>query len=128
MAPDEGPLVQDLVRRGGGPDWEWLDWSQTYPYWLIGEIDGVPQGCVFVSPGRPFGRVECLHVDLRLPKKPRAVLLRNLGYAGIACCRQQGAQAVWSNFEATDTSWQEIAKRRGWQPVGSGTFMVKRCL
>lgn len=125
---DDGALLQRLVAQSYGPSWEWVDWSDAYPYWLIGEVDGTPEGCVMASPGRPFGRVECLCANPALPVKTRAILLRNLGFAGVACCRQQGSQAVWSNFESTDTSWQGIAQKRGWMPVGSGTFAMKRCV
>lgn len=127
-APEEGPLVGSLVKAFGGPQWEWLDWSSVYPYWLIGEVNGHPEGTIMASPGRPFGRVECLCVNPALPKRVRAALSRDLGYAGVACCRAQGAQAVWSNFDQTDIHWAHIAARRGWAPVGQGIFAMKRCL
>lgn len=124
----EGTLIQRLVHEGGGPAWDWLDWSQVYPYWLIGELDGIAHGTIMVSPGKPFGRVECLCVNPALPKKHKALLSRDLGYAGIACCRAQGSQAVWSNFDQADMQWAQIAARRGWHPVGHGIFAMKRCI
>lgn len=128
MTPEEGPLVQQLVKAGGGPSWDWLDWSRAYPYWLIGEIDGDAVGCVMVSPGTPFGRVEFLSVSPDLGHAEKAVLCRDLCYAGVASCQQMGSQAVISNIDTGDGAWRQIAEKRGWVVTGEGAYMMKRCV
>lgn len=124
----EGPLVKHLFTQGGGPAWDWLDWSHVYPYWLIGEVDGHPKGTIMVHPGTPFGRMEFLTLDQTLPLKTKARLCRDLSYAGIASCKQMGAQAVISNIDSGDRSWSRIAARRGWVSTGEGSYMMKRCV
>lgn len=127
-SPQEGPLVKQLVQQGGGPAWEWLDWSQVYPYWLIGEVDGQPKGTIMVHPGVPFGRMEYLALSPSLSTKDKARLCRDLSYAGIASCKQMGSQAVVSNIDSGDASWRHIAQRRGWISTGEGSYMMKRCI
>jgi len=124
--PGEGPLVQRLVAQGGGPTWDWLDWSSVYPYWLIGEVDGEPKGCVMASPGLPFGRIEMLCVDQALPKKQKAILVRDLGYAAVASCKAMGCKAVLATVGYGDESWAGVMKRRGWREIDFGSFLVKR--
>ena len=126
--PDEGPLVGRMVRLYGGPQWDWLDWSQVYPYWLIGEVRGVPRGTVMAAPGVPFGRMECLCVDPTLPHRQKALLVRQLSYAGIASCQQMGSQAVFSTINRLDEGWNHIAQARGWVPMDEGTLLVKRVI
>lgn len=126
--PQEGPLVQHLVAASGGPAWDWLDWSQVYPYWLIGEVNGIPQGTIMVCPGRPFGRMDYLAIAPGVPLRHRAQLCRDLSYAGIATCSRLGAQVVVSNIDMTDQVWKRIAEKRGWVATGEGTYMMKRCV
>ena len=123
---DEGPLVGHLVAQHGGPQWDWLDWTQVYPYWLIGEVEGVPRGTIMAVPGIPFGRVEFLCVDATLSHRQKAVLARDLGYAAIASCQLMGSQAVLSTINAPGTGWDRIATRRGWVNMGTGTLILKR--
>lgn len=127
MTPSEGPLVQSLVRAGGGPSWDWLDWTHAYPYWLIGEIDGEPKGTIMVNPGVPIARMEYLTIHPSLSFRQKAILCKCLAYAGLAACQNIGAQAVLSSIDTTDTSWKTIAEHRGWVAVGAGTYMIKRC-
>jgi hypothetical protein len=124
--PDEGPLVGQLVKAWGGPGWDWLDWSNVYPYWLIGEIQGVPCGVIMAVPGKPFGRADFLATDPSLTKRQTAMMARDLGFAAVEACKQFGGQAVLSTFSDQDPSWQRIAHRRGWIPFNAGTFAMKR--
>lgn len=126
--PDEGPMIGAMMQAYGGPSWAWLDWSQVYPYWLLGELDGEPRGCVMVNPGQPFGRVEFLAVDPTLPHASKAILCRDLCYAGVASCQQMGSQAVLSNIDTGDAAWRQIAEKRGWFSIGEGSYMMKRCI
>lgn len=126
--PGEGLVVRQIVADGGGPNWDWLDWSQVYPYWLLGEINGVPHGAIMVCPGRPFGRMDYLAIAPGVSLRHRAQLCRDLSYAGIATCSRLGAQVVVSNIDMTDQVWKRIAEKRGWVATGEGTYMMKRCV
>jgi len=126
--PHEGPLVQRLFLNGGGPVYDWIDWNKVYPYWLIGEADGDAVGTVMVNPGTPFGRVEFLSVAPDLDHAEKAVLCRDLCYAGVASCQQMGSQAVMSNIDTGDGAWRQIAEKRGWVVTGEGAYMMKRCV
>lgn len=126
--PHEGPVIESMMRTYGGPTWDWLDWSTVYPYWLIGEVEAQPRGCVMVNPGQPFGRVEFLAVDPQLPQASKAILCRDLCYAGVASCQQMGSQAVLSNIDTGDGTWRQIAEKRGWVVTGEGSYMMKRCV
>ncbi|MFN3078146.1 MAG: hypothetical protein ABT940_15010, partial [Alphaproteobacteria bacterium] len=86
-----------------------MDWSHIYPYWLIGEINGIPKGTIMVNPGSPIGRMEFLCLDQTLSQQEKAILCRELSYAGIASCQQMGSQAVVSNIDTSDHAWREIA-------------------
>lgn len=123
--PDEGPLVQALYEQGGGPSYPWLDWSEVYPFWLIGEIDGSPSGVVMAMPGKPFGRVDFLYLLPTLSHAEKACLARDLCYAAHDACRTFGSSAMISMIATQDTSWRQIATRRGWQPVCEGSMMCK---
>jgi hypothetical protein len=123
---DEGPLIGRWVADWGGPSWDWINWSQVYPYWLVGEVDGIPHGTVMASPGQPFGRVEFLCIDPTLPKRHKAILARDLAYAAIASCQLMGSQAVLSTINAPETQWSVIGERRGWINMGTGTLVLKR--
>ena len=127
MTPEEGSLVQRLVKDGGGPAWEWLDWTHAYPYWLIGDVDGEPKGTIMVHPGVPFGRMEYLVTTPSLSFRHKALLCKRLAYAGLAACQNVGSQAVISTIDSTDSSWKSIAEHRGWVSVGEGSYMLKRC-
>ena len=126
--PHEGPLVGELFVRFGGPDWGWADWSDVYPYWLIGDVDNTPKGVMMVNPGKSFGRMEFLAVDPTLPQSTKAILCRDLSYAGIATCQRLGSQSVLSNIDSSDKQWKAIAEKRGWVITGSGDYMMKRCV
>ena len=123
---DEGPLVGALVKRYGGPTWDWLDWSQAGPFWLLGLVDEEPRGCIMVNPGRPFGHIEILCVDPTLPHRDKAVLVRDLGYAAIATCKAYGCSAVLAGAEWMDEAWLKVMQRRGWHERAYGTFLVKK--
>lgn len=123
---DEGPLVGDLVKRYGGPSWDWLDWSTCTPFWLIGEVDGEPRGVIMVQVGKPFATMDFLFVDPTLTTRQRAVLSRDLCYAGWSTCKQYGAQAVYSFVTYTDESWEQIAVKRGAKQMAFGTSLMKR--
>lgn len=125
---DEGPVIHQLMQQGGAPDFGWVDWSQVYPYWLVGEVNGTVKGCVMVNPGQPFGRVEFLAVEGTLPHHEKAILCRDLCYAGVASCQQMGSQAVMSNIDTGDGAWRQIAEKRGWVVTGEGAYMMKRCI
>lgn len=123
--PEEGPLVYTTYLAGGGVDVPCLDWSSVYPYWLLGLYAGVPVGTIMVSPGKPFGRTDFLYVTRALPKRVRALLLRDLSYAGVEACRRAGSTGVLSTIADDDSAWLRIALRRGWVPVCTGTFLLK---
>ena len=124
--PDEGQLVHDLFTRFHGPSVDWFDWNDVYPYWLIGEIDFIPQGIVMVVPAKPFGFVENLHVNPALPTRAKAILARDLGYAAHDILRKSGAQGAFSTVGAAQTSWETIMKHRGAIETGFGTFLLMR--
>jgi hypothetical protein len=126
--PDEGSVVRQIVVDGGGPTWDWLDWSQVYPYWLIGEVDGVARGVIMASPGKPFGRAEYLCLDPSLPHRQKALLAKQLSYGAVAQCMMWGSQCVNSEIATHDTAWAKIAEKRGWVQVGTGTSYMKRCV
>lgn len=126
--PHEGLVIQRLVRDGGGPAWDWLDWEQATPYWLIGEVDGEPKGTIMVNPGVPFGRMEYLSIAPDVTFRHKARLCRDLSYTGIATCQRMGSQAVVSNIDSGDALWKQIATKRGWVPTGEGSYMMKRCV
>ena len=126
--PHEGPMIGACVRAFGGPTWEWLDWSEVAPYWLIGEVEGVVRGVIMVSPGKPFGRAEYLCLDPSLPHRQKALLAKQLSYAAVARCMTWGSQCVNSEIAVHDGAWSRIAEKRGWVPVGSGTSYMKRCI
>ncbi len=125
--PHDGPLLRQVMTDWGQVTYEWLDWSQAYPYWLIGEWDGVVAGVVMVNPGVPFGRVDLLTVNPALPHAQRAIVCHDLAYAGAAACQQHGSQAILSFVDTQETSWRAIAERRGWVVTGTGSYLLKRC-
>jgi hypothetical protein len=126
--PDEGPVVQRLVAQGGGPTWDWLDWSRVHPYWLLGEVNGTPKATLMVNPGVPIGRMEFLCLSPHVSQQEKAILCRDLSYAGLESCRQMGAQVVMSNIDTGDGAWRQIAEKRGWVVTGEGSYMMKRCV
>ena len=123
---DEGPLVASIYDRCGGCPAPWIDWSDIFPFWLVGEVDGTPSGIIMASPGKPFGRVDFLYTLPTLTMRQRAILSRDLGFAGAESCRLLGSSAVLSTISAQEQSWKRVAQRRGWQPICDGTFLVKR--
>lgn len=124
--PDEGDLVQYLVEHGGGPSLEWVDWHDVYPYWLIGDVEGVPSGCIMTHPGKPFGRVEMLCILPGLTHRQHGLLVRELCYAAFASCKALGSQAVLSLVSEHDTSWLNVARHRDAFPFDKGTVLLKR--
>ena len=125
---NEGPLIGRWVADWGGPSWEWLDWSQCAPYWLVGEVDSVVRGVAMVHPGIPFGRMEMMCVDPSLDHKHKALLCRDFAYAGLESCKALGSQAMIVCIDHDDQDWKRIITRRGGIEMGSGTYMLKRCL
>lgn len=126
--PHEGKLVERLVIQGGGATYPWMDWSDVFPYWIIGEVNGEARGVIMAGPGKPFGRLEYLCLDPSLPKKQKAVLARDLSYAGVASLKAMGSQASLSHIDHTDEAWERIAQKRGWVSTGFGTFLLKRII
>lgn len=123
--PDEGVVVQAIYEQGGGPSAPWLDWSEVYPFWLIGELNGVPSGIIMAMPGKPFGRVDFLYTLPTLSNRDKATLSRDLCYAAHDACRTFGSSAMVSVIADTDPTWHEIAVRRGWHPVCHGSLLCK---
>ena len=124
--PNEGLLVCDLLTKFGGAPNNLVSWNNIYPYWLLGEYDGIPYGTIMASPGRPFGRVEFLATDFSLPHRQRAILIRDLCYAAMEACKQGGSQLVLSTISYTNERWERIAVKRGWVPIDWGTLLCKR--
>ena len=124
--PHEGPLVASLYAQCGGKVEPWIDWSDIFPFWLVGEVDGTPSGIIMASPGKPFGRVDFLYTLPGLTKRQKAILSRDLGFAGAESCRRLGASAILSTISANEPSWKRVAHRRGWMPICDGTFLLKR--
>lgn len=120
------PTLQALYREGGGVEYDWLDWSQSPFYWLIGDVDGIPQGIIMALPGCPFGQVDFLYLSPSLTQRTKARLARDLAYAGVEYCYRHGASAVMSTIRGHEQDWQRIAQKRGWTPIGTGTFFLKR--
>jgi L-amino acid N-acyltransferase YncA len=125
--PEEGPAIGERLKAWGGPAWEWLDWSDVYPFWLVAEQDGDVIGFVNVAVSKPFARVDHVYLAPSLPRK-RKGLAKTLAYAALAYCKVQGAQAVISAIDRDDVQWLQIAKKRGWVTIGEGYSVIKRCL
>lgn len=123
--PHEGALVQALYNACGGTHGDYLDWTDIFPYWLIGEVHGVPSGIVMAGPGKPFGRVDFLYMLPLLSKKHKALLSRDLCFAAAETCRRLGSSATVSTVRLDDVSWKKIAQKRGWVPMCEGTFLIK---
>jgi hypothetical protein len=124
--PDEGPLVKALIQLNAGAAWDWIDWLNIGPQWLIGEVDGVPSGCMMFSVGVPIARADMLSVNPALPKRQRAILARDLAYAAWAICQERGAQAVLMMIEwSLSNEFVRVAMKRGAVPYGEGVFLVK---
>lgn len=125
MHPNESPLIHDLYLRSGGLDVGCADWTDVYPYWLIGDVDGVPSGIILVSPGKPFGRTDFLYALPELSRRTRSILLRNLAFAGVEWCKKFGSSGVLSTIHDADKGWLHAATRRGWLPICHGKFLLK---
>lgn len=123
--PHEGVVVKELYEACGGAHGDYLDWSEVFPYWLIGDVDGIPSGIVMAGPGKPFGRVDFLYTIPSLSKRHKALLSRDLGFAAAETCRRLGASAVVSTIRLDEPSWKKIAQKRGWVPMCDGTFLIK---
>ena len=124
--PYEGKVVQTLlVRFGGAPD-NLVSWDDVYPYWLLGEYDGIARGTIMAVPGKPFGRVEFLATDSSLSHRQRAILIRDLCYAAAEACKQGGSQLVLSTISYTNEHWERLVMKRGCIPIDWGTFLCKR--
>lgn len=122
----EGPVLGDLFRRSGGNDWG-ADWTRgVYPYWMV--TDTVPiVGAVCVMPGKPFGRVEYLLTDPELPLRWKAIIVRDLCYAGLHLLKRHGGQFALSQIEnAHATFLPAILKRGAVELVTEGPTIIKK--
>jgi hypothetical protein len=125
-APTDGLRIRQLLLENGQADLDWLDWSDIGHHWIIAEDDGVLVGCLQHCPGKPFGRLEYLTASKALPNRQRALLLRDLVYAGKAAAQAYGSTAALCVVSDEEASWQRITQRRGGLPIGHGTMMMWR--
>ena len=115
---NEGPVVEWLLLESGRHGTvDGIDWTQSIaPYWLIAEDeDGVAVGCLQVNPGKPLGRLDWMGVPAYLPRRQKALIVRDLLLTGIATCRAQGSQIVAGMIDDTLTDYQRLLVRRGGQ-------------
>ena len=126
---NEGPVVEWLLLESGRHGTvDGIDWTQSIaPYWLIAEDeDGVAVGCLQVNPGKPLGRLDWMGVPAYLPRRQKALIVRDLLLTGIATCRAQGSQIVAGMIDDTLTDYQRLLVRRGGQAWSKGTMYVVR--
>lgn len=122
--PEEGPILQAIMRQQNIPLAEWVDWSKPLgPFWLIAETDH-PIGCINVNPGHPVGRLEWLVVRNDIPHKEFSCAIRDLGFGGMAMLKSQGSQLVACQVDQSETGWHRVLQRRGFTPTSPGTLYV----
>ena len=112
-APTDGPLIHELFLASGKWEIPAVDWSQDIgPYWLIGEMQGIPLGCIMVRPGRPLGSLEFLCVRTVVPHKTKGLLVRTLCYAGLESLKRTGAQLCSFVLHPGQDGWEKVLSRR----------------
>lgn len=128
MAEDEdGPRVGELVSGlMNGADLGFVDWSEVKPWWLVAEIEQEVVGCIQVSLGKPFGRIELLAVAEGLPHRTRAMAVKELALQGMATLQRSGAQVVVSMVSFDQKGWKKLLKKRGGVIMFSGHTFLKR--
>lgn len=121
---DEGPLIGWFLKQ---TPYASLDWDRPLSgTWLLAEQGNTPVGCVAVNPGIPVGHMDLLCIDPSLSKKQRALLARDLSYAGLEYLKQMGSQAVKIYIADQERGWQQVVSRRGCLPIDRGTIFLKR--
>lgn len=126
---DEGPVVDWLLLQSGRHGrLEGIDWTQSIaPYWLIAEDEeGIAVGCLQVNPGKPLGRLDWLGVPAYLPRRQKALIVRDLLLTGISTCRESGSQVVAGIVDDKLIDYQRLLVRRGGQVWFKGTVYVVR--
>lgn len=122
----EGPMIQALCQSKQLDIARWTDWTQPLAAnWLLAETDQV-WGCVMVQYGAPFGRMEFMVVRPDTPHRLKAIVVRNLTYAGMEALKRHGSQIVSVNIDDHAKEWQRVVERRGAVKTGSGNFYMKK--
>ena len=102
-----------------------LNWTTVDQNWLVAEVDGKLQGAIQVYFGTPVARLESLVVDQSLDGMVKARLVRDLGAAAIALCKQLGAGAVRAFVPFNHANIKKNYKKRGWQVMNQGNMLLK---
>lgn len=121
---DEGLDIYGLLLSTGMGEIKGLSWDDIYPYWLVAEMEGRIVGCLQACPGKPIGRLEFLAVAPDLSHSEKAIVARDLGYAGLETLKAMGCQASSSLVKDDNLSWQRIMERRGAIQFGHGSMYV----
>ena len=125
--PGEGQVIRDLTIANGtrATVAMVLDWTKATDSWLVEERDGKIVGAIQVCFGIPTARLEDLSVDLKLDGRTRARIMRDLGEAAMALCKQLGASAVRGFVPFKYRSQKRNYKKRGWAVVNQGNMMLR---
>lgn len=103
-----------------------VDWSCVEPNWLVAEHDGRIVGAVQVLPGKPFATMERLSIEQTLPTRLKAVLTKELCYAGCRVLRSLGAQFVCGVVIDAREGFRKVLERRGVRKLTTGhLYMLK---
>lgn len=121
----DGEAVRRLVEKQHGV-LETLKWDRIAPYWLVAEMNGEIVGALQTCPSRPVGRLEMLSLDKRLIHAARAITVKALAYAGMACIRENGAEQVQMFVPEDLSDYRAILEARGAQVLDTGHMLGKR--
>ena len=125
--PNEGSLIQSILQSDQNALAGLVDWSLPLgPFWLVAFLGMEPVGCINVHQGHPIGRMEYLIVNPHLAKRQKAILSRDLCYAGIAVPKQGGSQMLATYINDTDIGWKHVIERRHSIPMDHGTLYMRK--
>jgi hypothetical protein len=118
----EGPAIQWLFTGTPVAD---LDWDQPLDSsWVVAVHPEQPDyyGAISIVASRPIGRLEMLRLAKDLPKRLKAVVVRDLINYALHVCKQLGAQAVTgaSESDLVPTFGKLIQHR--WKGLETGAF------
>jgi hypothetical protein len=131
----DGPAIGALQESNGFAFEDFgFDWTDIGANWLVAEHEDDIIGAIQVLPAKPFGRLESFVVDPTIGKKMRAVVVRDLGFAGYATLQQAGCQASLSTVyfrqgcseDRSTEDWLKAASRRGLIVFDQGHIAIKR--
>ena len=121
----DGKRIQQLVEDNGFPSWDFLDWTDIEPYWLVAEDKDII-GCVQTVLAKPVGRLEYIAVERTLSHMQKARALKMLIKQASLTLSLSGVNVVGGTVGFDNKGLKKIYKRRGAVTVMQGNVMMAR--